>query len=81
MVPFQMPALSLFPSPYLLECSFSFLSELRARFTAFLFTVATTIVLWNSSIQDLMIMTQQVVDLFKQGDLPPSQLCSNHPCD
>lgn len=46
--PFQMPALCLFPPPYLLECSFTLLSELSARFTAFLLTAAVTIMLWNS---------------------------------
>lgn len=50
MVPFRTPALCLFLSPYLLECSFSFLSELWARFTASLFTPALTIALWNSNI-------------------------------
>lgn len=47
-VPFQRPILCLFPS-YLLECSFTFLSELSARLLAGLFTPTVIIMLWNSS--------------------------------
>lgn len=68
--PSQMLALCLFPrTPDVLECSFTFLSELSAGFTAFLFIPTVTIMLWNSSIVDSVIMTQQIVGLFGSRDL------------
>lgn len=57
--PFQVPALCLFPPPDILECSFTFLSELSVMFTGFLFTPTMIVVLLNSSIPDSVIMTQQ----------------------
>lgn len=75
-ITFRMPALSLLPSPYLLECSFTFLSELSARLTACLFTPVMTIVLWNFAVLDPVIMTQQIFGLFSWRYLPLRWLCS-----
>lgn len=76
-VPFQ-NACSLLIFFSILECSFSFLSEFRARFTAFLFILAMTIVLWNSNILRRDDKDPKMDDPFRWGDLPPSRLCSNH---
>lgn len=69
-----MPVCCLFPSLYFLECSFTFLGELCARLTAFLFTLSCL----DSNILDSRIMTHQLPGLLSQRGLPTSRLSSNH---
>lgn len=76
-VPFQILALCLFPSPYLPECSFTFLDELSARLAARLFNPTMTITLYNSNILDSVIVTQQILSLFRWR-FTSSRLYSNH---